>query len=118
MRARYQEVLFSHTEPLKQNQFGANGRRADTNGSALLLQVIRGIPQHQGITTSATASPCLRLQRPTSAEIAPGDLFPGSVQELAKLLLSAAVFVRKANRNASPIGVGRKGTADFDASRT
>lgn len=44
------------------------------------------------------------------------NLFPESFQRFTKLLLRYAVLLRQANRNASPIGVRRKGTADFDAS--
>jgi hypothetical protein len=40
--------------------------------------------------------------------------FPETRQPLLKLLLRRAVLLRRANRNASPVGVGRKGTADFD----
>jgi hypothetical protein len=35
-----------------------------------------------------------------------------------KLLLRCAVLVRQADRDASPVGVGGKGAADFDAADT
>jgi hypothetical protein len=35
-----------------------------------------------------------------------------------KLLLRFTVLLRQTNRNASPVGVGRKGAADFNAPHT
>jgi hypothetical protein len=46
------------------------------------------------------------------------NLFPETAQHLMKLPLRCVVLFRQANRNASPIGVGRKGAADFDAPKT